>query len=133
MDRVSIVVDKSMDAGRKANVAAIIMGQLTRDASQVYEDKVTDQSGIAHAGISVNLVVLDGSKEQLLTLITAAKERNIVISVFSSTGQSLSNSYSEYKKQISSMDTRSTQIVGVGLYGEETAVRLLTKKFSLMK
>ena len=133
MNRISIVVDKTMETGRKANVAAIIMGQLAKDIPHLYNDKVTDQSGIDHAGIACNLVILDGGKEQLLTLAGSAKAQDVAISVFSSTGQSLSNSYPEYQRQISSMDTRSAQIVGVGLSGEDSVIRLLTKKFSVMK
>jgi len=133
MNRIGIVVDKSMESGRKANVAAIIMGQLAKDMPEIYDEKVIDKSGTAHAGIAVNLVVLDGGKEQLLTLIDSAADSGVAISVFSSTGQSLSNQYPEYLRQISSMDTRSTQIVGVGLAGDDSVVKLLTKKFSVMK
>jgi len=122
-----------MSAGQKANVAAIIMGQLSKELPQLYSDPVRDQSGACHAGIAVNTVVLDGGREQLLTLINNAADNGVSCVVFSSTGQSLSNSYPEYQKQISSMDTRAADIVGVGIAGDEAAVRSLTKKFSLLK
>ena len=133
MKRISIVVEKNMNSGQKANVAAIIMGQLSQDSSHLYGNLIRDQSGAYHAGIAVNLVVLDGGKEQLLSLVNNAVGCDVACVVFSSTGQSLSNNYPEYQKQISSMDTRSTDIVGVGIVGEDSTVRTLTKKFSLVK
>ena len=134
MQKISIIVNKSMSSGQKANVAAIIMGQLSINIPSLYGDKVEDISRINHAGISVNIVVLDGGSEQLLSLIDTAKNNDdIVCCVFSSTGQSLSNSYPEYQKNISTMDTRSTGIIGVGLVGDDTVLKPLTKKFSLVK
>ena len=133
MKRISIVVDKSMSAGQKANIAAILAGQLAKDAPHLYEAPVIDQSGICHSGIAVNIVVLEGGSEQLLSLIKSIGENEVMYSVFSSTGQSLSNSYPEYQQRVSLMDTRSTGIIGIGLAGEDSRVKLLTKKFSLMK
>jgi len=133
MNKISIVVEKNMNAGQKANVAAIIMGQISKDSPCLYGDLVRDQSGTLHAGIAVNTVVLDGGREQLLSLISGTENCDVSCIVFSSTGQSLSNNYPEYQKQISSMDTRSTNIVGVGISGDDITVRGLTKKFSLTK
>ena len=131
--KISIVVSKALTPGQKANVSAIIMGQLGRDVINIYTDVVADASGAMHAGISVNVVVLEGGEKQLLNLIKGAQESDVGCVVFSATGQSLSNSYEEYKAQISASDTESTKIVGVGVYGEDATVKTLTKKFSLAK
>ena len=120
-----------MNTGQKANVAAIIMGQLTKKFPHLYGNLIRDQSGTYHAGIAVNTVILDGGNEQLLSLVNKAVNCDVTCVVFSSIGQSLSNNYPEYQKKISSMDTRSTNIVGVGIAGEDTTVSTLTKKFSL--
>ena len=133
MNRICIVVSRSLNAGQKANIAAILAGQLVKDAPFLYEASVLDKSGINHSGIASNIVVLDGGSGQLLSLINDVRENELVYSVFSSTGQSLSNNYPEYRQQISSMDTKAAGIIGVGLAGEDSIVRLLTKKFSLMK
>ena len=53
--------------------------------------------------------------------------------MFSATGQLFSNNYLEYNKKISMSDTESTEIIGVGVCGEDEAIKLLTKKFSLAK
>jgi len=133
MNRICIVVDKTMSAGHKANVAAILTGQLAKDVPKLYETSVNDKSDVIHTGIAANVIVLDGGREQLLTLINNIKNSEVKYSVFSSIGQSLSNDYTEYRYQISAMDTRTTCVIGVGIAGEDSTVRFHTKKFSLMK
>ena len=131
--KTNIVVKKTLLPGQKANVSAIIMGQLGRDIPMIYTESITDASGVMHAGISVNVVILDGGSGQLLTLIENAQKSDVAYVVFSTTGQLLSNNYSEYYQKISTSTTESTDIVGVGVYGEDEVVKLLTKKFSLAK
>ena len=131
--KISIVVERNLNPGQKANVAAIIMGQVTKNHPHLYNDQVCDTSGVYHAGIAVNIVVLDGGKEQLLSLVKNTDNFNVSCIVFSSTGQELSNNYAEYQRKISLVDTQSAGIVGVGLLGEESIIRTLTKKFSLTK
>jgi len=134
MRKASIVVDKNLNAGLKANVASIILGQLSRDVPSLYEEVVTDNSGTRHAGIAVNVVVLEGSNGQILTAIDgAARADNVSCVAFTSIGQSLSNSYDEYRKKISAIDTKDTSVVGVGLVGDDSVIKPLTKKFSLVK
>lgn len=131
--KINIVVKKTLNSGQKANVSAIIMGQLGRDIPMIYTNPISDASNVMHAGISVNVVILDGGSGQLLTLIEQAQNSEVTCIVFSSTGQLLSNNYSEYCQKISMSDTKSTDIVGVGICGEDEVVKLLTKKFSLAK
>lgn len=109
------------------------MGQLGRDIPTIYTNTIADISGTRHVGISVNVVILDSSANQLLTLIEQAQKSNVICNVFSATGQSLSNNYPEYQQIIASSDTENTKVVGVGIYGEDEIVKLLTKKFSLAK
>jgi len=122
-----------MNAGQKANVAAILAGQLVKDLPGLYEASVKDKSGVTHSGVACNIVVLEAGSGQLASLAESLKDSGMVYAVFSSLGQSLSNSYPEYAERISQMDTSSTGIIGLGLADEDSKVKLLTKKFSLMK
>lgn len=131
--KISIVVNKSLNPGQKANVSAIIMGQMGHDITEVYTLPVTDISGTNHAGITTNVVILDGGSGQLLSLIDFAQKSKVKCIVFSSIGQMLNNNYAEYHLKISTSDTENTKIVGVGLYGDDEIVKILTKKFSLTK
>lgn len=131
--KINIVVDKTLNPGQKANVSAIIMGQLGRDIPAIYSDTIVDASSTKHAGISVNVVILDGGSGQLLTLIENAHKSNVLCVVFSAVGQSLSNNYHEYYQKISISNTENTKIIGVGVCGDDDIVKLLTKKFSLTK
>lgn len=131
--KITIVVNKLLNSGQKANISAIIMGQLGHDIPEIYSSPITDTSGTNHAGISVNVIILDGKSGQLLSLIESAHKSNIVCIAFSSVGQMLSNNYPEYLKKISESETKDTNIVGVGLCGNDKIVKTLTKKFSLAK
>ena len=131
--KISIVLNRTLNSGQKANVSAIIMGQMGRDIPKVYTNPITDASGTKHAGISINVVILDGGSGQLLSLIESARKSKVICIVFSSTGQMLSNNYAEYQQKIAHLDTESTKIVGVGLCGEDEIIKVLTKKFSLAK
>lgn len=82
--------------------------------------------------LSMSLYLMEGGG-QLFTLIEQARKSEVTCVVFSATGQLLSNNYSEYNQKISMSDTESTEIIGVGVCGEDEVVRLLTKKFSLAK
>lgn len=131
--KINIVVDKTLSSGQKANVSSIIMGQLGHDIPALYTSTIVDISGVKHAGISVNVVILDGNIKQLLKLIEIAQNSDVTCIAFSAIGQSLSNNYDEYYQKISSSSTESTNIVGVGVCGDDEIVKLLTKKFSLSK
>lgn len=131
--KISIVVSKNLNSGQKANVSAIIMGQLGLDVSEIYMDSIIDASGTKHAGISVNVVILDGNTNQLLALTASARKSNVICVAFSAIGQSLSNNYTDYKQKILTSNTEDTQLIGVGICGDDEIVRLLTKKFSLVK
>lgn len=131
--KINIVVDKTLSSGQKANVSSIIMGQLGRDMPSLYTSAIVDFSGVKHAGISVNVVILDGKSRQLLKLIELAQNSDVTCIAFSATGQTLSNNYDEYYQKITSSSTESTNIVGVGVCGDDEIVKLLTKKFSLAK
>ena len=131
--KINIVVNKALNSGQKANVSAIIMGQLGRDIPAIYTDTILDISGTKHAGISVNVVILDGGGGQLLTLTEHARNSSVICVAFSETGQLLSNNYPEYYQNISTSSTESTKIVGVGICGDDEIVKMLTKKFSLTK
>jgi len=136
MKKVSIIVDKNLSAGQKSNVAAILTGQLSLSNSGIYAEKVLlDKNGIAHVGITKNIVILDGGKGQLLNLANSLKNLDTVedYTVFTETGQKLSNSFDEYTQTITRSDSETLGIVGVGIYGETDYVNQLTKKFSLAK
>ena len=133
VERISIVVNKGLSAGQKANVAAIIMGQLALSNNQVYENEVMDIDNTIHVGIQVNVIILESTESQLISLINDAKKSNLNYYVFTRIGQELSNSFSVYKEKIYSMNTINTGVVGVGVFGCSDEIKNLTKKFRLSK
>ena len=129
-------MEKGLTAGQKANVASIIMGQLSMNNPEIYfENKLLDLSGNNHATIRENIVILEAGSGQLYNLMELIKSENDKVDyiLFSKIGQNLSNSFSEYYETISKSKTIETEIIGIGLRGEYDLIKQLTKKYSIVK
>ncbi|WP_440115570.1 DUF2000 family protein [Paenibacillus sp. QZ-Y1] len=136
MKRIAIILDKNLEPGAAANVAALLMGQAALNEPGLYSDQpVLDHSGVQHAGIQYSTVILKAGENQLINLVKSCSDDSGGLShiVFSQTGQSLNNAFEQYADQISSMELEATKVVGVIVWGEDEMVRAITKKFSVMK
>lgn len=129
--KISIVLNKSLSHGEKANCAAILMGQLAVCVPELYDiEPITDSKGIAHASIKNNVIVLETSANKVQQLPESLSQIRYI--AFTDVGQSYSNSYDIYKSDIEQGKTP-YQIQGIILYGEADIVNSVTKKFSLYK
>ncbi len=136
MKRIAIILDKNLEQGAAANVAALLMGQAALNEPELYADQpVRDQSGIQHAGIRYSTVILKAGENQLINLAKTCAENQDGLKhlVFTQTGQSLNNAFEQYASEIASMTLEATKVVGVIVWGEDESVRMATKKFSVMK
>ena len=134
--KISIIVEKKLTAGQKANVASIILGQLAINNPEIYfENNLKDLNDNNHATIRENIVILEAGSGQLNNLLELTKLENGTIDcvLFSKIGQNLSNSFGEYYDAISKSNVIETEVIGIGLRGENDIVKKLTKKFSLVK
>lgn len=136
MKRIAIILEKNLEIGAAANVAALLMGQAALREPELYSDApVLDQSGNQHAGIRFSTVILKAGENQLINLTKSCSTENEELNyvVFSQTGQSLNNAFEQYAGEIASMDLEATKVVGVIVWGADDVVRTATKKFSVMK
>ncbi|OAX45429.1 hypothetical protein gpAD87_31225 [Paenibacillus sp. AD87] len=136
MKRIAIILDKNLEIGAAANVAALLMGQAALKEPDLYSDTpVLDLSGVQHAGIRYSTVILKAGENQLIQLAKFCSSDNDEVSyvVFSQKGQSLNNAFEQYADEIASMEMEITKVVGVIVWGEDDKVRATTKKFSVMK
>ncbi|CAI6083638.1 hypothetical protein PAECIP112173_04004 [Paenibacillus sp. JJ-100] len=136
MKRIAIILDKNLEQGAAANVAALLMGQAALNEPELYSDQpVRDQSGVQHAGIRYSTVILKAGENQLINLAKSCTENQGGLKhlVFTQTGQSLNNAFEQYANEIASMPLEETKVVGVIVWGEDESVRATTKKFSVMK
>lgn len=136
MKRIAIILDKNLEPGAAANVAALLMGQAVLNEPGLYADQpVLDHSGVQHAGIRYSTVILKAGENQLINLAKLCSDDSGGLShvVFSQTGQSLNNAFEQYAVEIASMELEATKVVGVIVWGEDDQVRAATKKFSVMK
>lgn len=129
--KISIVLNKSLSHGEKANCTAILMGQLAVCVPEIYDTApVRDDKGILHASIKNNVIVLETSANKVQHLPESLHDIRYI--VFTDVGQSYSNSYDIYKSDIEQGKTP-YQIQGIVLYGNKDDINSVTKKFSLYK
>lgn len=127
--RLAVVLQKSLAGGRAANVAAVVVGGLK---CQAFGEPVKDLDGNRHAAIKWNMPVLRAKTNgQLLKLLNAASAMGVESVAFCDEGRSMSNSFVEYISVVTSHKTEHLSIVGVGLFGDDAAVRELTRQFSI--
>lgn len=137
MKRIAIILTKELARGPAANVAAILMGEAARALPELYHaGPLLDAAGTRHAAIQWSTVLLEAnSPAQLINLLATARDQQpeLFAAAFTATGQGLHNAYAEYAAIIAAKPTADHQPVGVLLTGEDTAVRTITKKFSVLK
>lgn len=135
MKRIAIILDKRLEIGAAANVAALLMGQAARNDATLYsESSVLDLNGVQHAGIKYSTVLLKAGENQLLNLASSfpIEDSDLQSVVFTQTGQQLNNAFDQYAAEITSKTTEGTKIVGVIVWGGDEDVRKLTKKYSVL-
>ncbi|MGM0217532.1 DUF2000 family protein [Enterococcus sp. AZ126] len=135
MKRTAIIINKNLPFGEQANVIAIVSAALANITEDMIDsEKIIDLNCNKHAGIRNSLVVLKSNPTALLTLTETVNELDDIESVvFTSKGQRLNNQFSEYKTEISTNELKDLEPVVVALYGEDEQIRMLTKKFSLLR
>ncbi|MFD7656090.1 DUF2000 family protein [Actinosynnema sp. NPDC059797] len=129
--RAAVVVHKRLEPAAVANAAAILMGQLAHLEPRLYAaEGVTGADGVRHAGIRFNTVVLTGRPAQVDKFLAAAVEEGLPHAVFSAKGRELSNSFDEYRELVAGSTAADVDVFAVGVVGEDSRVRALTKSFS---
>ncbi|MDV7719931.1 DUF2000 family protein [Pediococcus ethanolidurans] len=135
MKRNAIILEKHLSVGQVGNVAAILMGQLAQlDTKLFSKEPVIDKDQVQHAGIQYSTVILKAGSGQIANLAKLLVENAAINAVvFTATGQSLNNQFEIYAQSIKQSRLEETGPVGIAISGEDSEVRQLTKKFSLLK
>lgn len=136
MKRIAILLDGALAQGEASNVAAILMGQAAICVPEIYaEQPVQDKDGNFHASIRRSTIVLKAGRGQMQNLLqqVRAQHPEIFHSVFTKTGQGLHNAFDQYESYIREQNVTHLEVVGLILVGDDPEVRLLTKKFSVLK
>jgi hypothetical protein len=134
--RTALIVKRDLPPGQIGNVCAILMAEISRAVPDTLAaTKVIDLNGLNHAAPQFSIVVLKANgSEQLQNTATAIRttQPELTIFGFGTVGQSLNNEFEIYRAKISGLTTVASGLVGIAVSGEDVAVRLATKKFSVM-
>jgi hypothetical protein len=134
--RVAIVLSKQLDKGRAGNVAAILMGQATLLAPQLYAtEDLKDTDGHRHAAIRHSTVVLKANGSvQLGNFLARVRSEHPALTciAFSGVGLGLHDAYPAYRERVGASSLQALEPVGVLVAGDAPTVRAATRRFSLM-
>jgi hypothetical protein len=133
--RTAIIIKKDLPAGQIANISAILMAEVARAVPETLAAvPVTDRDGLNHAAPQFSVVVLkaNGSEQLQNTAATIrTTQPGLTVFGFGALGQSLNNQFEVYREKISNLTTEACGLVGIAVAGEDAAVRMAAKKFSL--
>lgn len=134
--RTVLIVRKDLPSGQAANVSAILMAEIARTVPETLAAvTVTDRDGLHHAAPQFSIVVLkaNGSEQLQNTAATIRTMRpELTVFGFGAVGQSLNNQFELYREKVSNLTTKACELVGIAVSGEDAAVRMATKKFSVL-
>ena len=134
--RTALILKRDLPPGQIGNVCAILMAEVSRAVPETLATtKVTDLNGLNHAAPQFNVLVLKANgSEQLRNTVATIRtaQPELIVFGFSAVGQSLNNQFEVYREKISNLTTEACGLVGIAVSGEDAAVRMATKKFSLM-
>ncbi len=136
MKRTALIINRDLSPGRIGNVCAILMAEIARVMPDALANaEVTDLDGLSHAAPQYSIVVLKAnSSEQLQNIATATRADRPELHVFGfgAVGQNINNQFAIYQGQVANLTTADTQLMGLAISGDDSAVRQATKKFSVM-
>jgi hypothetical protein len=135
MKRIAIILERNLETGAASNVAALLMGQAALADASLYDPApLFDKARVQHAAIKFSTVILKGGENQLAQLAMSLNGNadGVRCVVFSRVGQGLHNAFEQYAREIAAMDTEAAKVAGLIVWGEDEAVRKLTKKYSVM-
>ncbi len=134
--RTAIIIKKDLPVGQVANVSAILMAEIARaEPETLAAVTVTDRDGLNHAAPQFSVVVLKANSSEQLQNTAAtirATQPELTVFGFGAVGQSLNNQFEIYREKISNVTTEACGLVGIAVSGEDAAIRIATKKFSVM-
>lgn len=88
-----------------------------------------DTKGILHASIKNNVIILEAKQSKLQSLLHELD--GIEYLIFTDIGLMYNNNFTCYKSDIEF--GKEYQITGIAIYGNESEVNSVTRKFSLCK
>lgn len=131
--RCVIVVDRALPIGRAANAAAVIALTLGKRHPHLAGPPLIDGSGHAHPGlIPIGIAILGAAASDLMDLRARALKSGIDVVDFPCQGQQTTD-YAEFGARVRAVPTGGLTYVGIGLYGERTAVGRIVGRFSLLR
>jgi hypothetical protein len=129
LNRVAVVLRPGLSGGEAANASSIVTAGLR---CQAFASPVADRSGILHAAVMWNVVILSAKNLPHLDRILAdAKGTSVTAIAFTAEGRSLSNSFQSYVSLLADKLTSEMTVLAIGLFGSDSEVRALTRRCSV--
>jgi uncharacterized protein DUF2000 len=131
--RCVIVIDDALPPGKACNAAAVIALTIGERHPYLVGAPLIDARNVHHPGlIPVGISVLKASAGQLSKLRADAREKDFDFVGFPVQGQQTKD-YTAFRDAVRAVDTHELAYVGVGIVGDNKALRKLVSDFELMQ
>jgi hypothetical protein len=129
----AIVLNRSLPPGRAANAAAVLAASVGRSHPEIIGPDVRDGSGEVHPGItSISFPILRADTEGLKALLLSGRQAGLGVCGFTDLAQGCHH-YDEYTARMAATPGPQLSFAGVSLFGQRSAVKMLTGGLSLYR
>jgi hypothetical protein len=130
-ERLVIVLNESLPAGKAANAAAVLAMTLGQRHPELIGSPLEIADGKTYPGLTpLGISVLSGSDEDLKSVLVNGTSRGCDITVFPLEGQQTTH-YEAFLEAVALQTEGSLQLLGIALAGEKKSVRKVVGKLKL--
>jgi hypothetical protein len=130
-ERLVIVLNQDLAAGKAANAAAVLAMTLGQRHPQLIGEPLEVADGRSYPGlIPLGISVLSASEQDLGRLLVEGRARECDMTIFPADGQQTTN-YLEFRQAVAVKTEQQLVLLGVAIAGEKKVVRKLVSKLNL--
>lgn len=130
--RSAIVLDETMPTGLLANTTACITTGLFNSEPEALGPAIEGSDCSFIPITKIPILILKKADKDFLDLLNRAKNNNLKYMLFTREGQS-TTSYEQYVERVQSKSASEVTIVGIGVIGDDDAVKKFAGDLALLR
>lgn len=130
--RAAIIIDEQMPTGLLANAVACITSGLFKDEPEAVGPAVECSDCTLIPITKIAILIFKKAENDLSAFLTKAKDLKLKYMLFTREGQS-TVSYEEYISRVQGKPASELTIIGLGVIGDDAAVKEFSKGLSLLR
>ncbi len=130
--KAAIILDSQLGPGLLANASACITSGLFHNEIELYGDEIPGDGFTFIPITKIPILVLRYNGTKWAELLQLVKKRKLKYMIFTKEGQT-TTSYSEYASRVNGKSVEQLQVIGIGVLGEDEAVKSVAGSFPLLR